>query len=494
MVKNATCRATHGRYLIFTASDSELRFIFGNSPESLEMSTQRSRISSKFLGDTLPKVHSFINTDSIKICSFDYIIDEDNNIVLYWLDQVASNILKRVNIKTSQDFENIKDHGFNASSTISVFIHKLANDSTIKTLAVDWINSKVYLLENDMIRVVNDGKEEKSIIDAGPHSADLVVDPETRQMFWSTMLRLIYVASMDGNGKRKLVHENIEYASGLAIDYPAKRLYWCDFRKSTIETVNFDGHDRQLVRKFENLDEFGLKISPFKMDIFEDEMFVVFSNRSILKLNKFGYQHHDEIFENGPYQNEASHIKIVHAFKRKYSNNNPCVKNPCDKSAICLLSSTEPLKRSCLCADSMYMQKNGSYVKCLNFSDVPKMCTRKCNEGKCRYNSNNEQFCECPPKFEGPFCDQYICSGFCLNQGICQIPSEKVHSAVTSKELKEQRICRCTKNYTGDRCQIPSHMCVSSEKNVYKKNYLVIILFVLEGVSQRRDLFFFLAT
>lgn len=451
--------------MIFTASDSEFRFIFGNNLESLEVSTQKSRISSKFLGDTsLPSVHSFIITDSIKISSFDYIIDEDNNIVLYWLDQVASNILKRINIKTSKDFDDIKEHGFNATSEISVMMYKpLAEDSTVKTLALDWINSKVYFLENDMIRVVTEGNHEKSVIDAGQHSADLVLDPETRQMFWSTMLRLIYVASMDGNGKRKLVYENIEYASSLAVDHPAKRLYWCDLRKSTIETVTLDGFDRQMVRKFEDYDEFGLKISPFKIDIFEDEMFVVFSNRSIQKLNKFGYLH-DSVFENGPYQNEASHIKIVHAFKRKFANNNPCVKNPCDKSAMCLLSSSEPLKRSCLCADSMYMQKNGSYVKCMDYSEVPKMCTRKCfNDGRCRFE-NNEQICECSSKFEGPFCEHYICSGFCLNHGICQLPTDKNISAITTKELKEQRICRCTKNYTGDRCQIPSHICVSLNK------------------------------
>lgn len=55
---------------------------------------------------------------------------------------------------------------------------------------------------------------------------------------------------MNGSYRRDLVGGAMVWPTGLAIDYPARRLYWTDTKTKTIETVRLDGSDRNIVKKF----------------------------------------------------------------------------------------------------------------------------------------------------------------------------------------------------------------------------------------------------
>jgi low-density lipoprotein receptor-related protein 1 (alpha-2-macroglobulin receptor) len=220
------------------------------------------------------------------------------------------------------------------------------------------------------------------------------------------------------------------------------------------------------VRKFEGVDpQSQLAVSPMKIDIFEDELYVIMTNQTIYKLNKFGWRKDYEELNNGPYKFKASHIKIIHMYKRNESLENPCLKHPCDPSAICYLSSEDPLGRSCNCPDNLYIQKNGSHVTCLHRSEISSLCYKTCvNGGKCKY-SGDDMVCECPPKFEGEHCEDYICHGYCKNQGTCSIPP--VTKSFTNEQLKAQRTCNCKPHWKGQRCEIPENACeVSSTRFV----------------------------
>lgn len=71
-------------------------------------------------------------------------------------------------------------------------------------------------------------------------------------MFWSDwgLKPRIEMAFMDGNERKILVDKNILWPAGLAIDYPAKRLYWTDPKALTIESITLFGKDRQKVHHF----------------------------------------------------------------------------------------------------------------------------------------------------------------------------------------------------------------------------------------------------
>lgn len=461
--KNGTCKAINGQHLIFTASESELRFIYELNYES-ELQRTQSR-------DNKPKVrsvHSFIKTSSAKIISFDFLTNEEHDIILFWIDSMPSNNLQRIKVSTKHDFEEIKDKGYDGRNATNLSTNKTKN-TILKSISVDWITFKIYMIEDDMIKTTDfDGKHRKTIIDGGLNSWDIIVDPESRKMFWSTMMRVIYVASMDGAQKKRLVTENIEFASGLAIDYASRRIYWCDVRKSTIETVTIDGQDRQVVRKFDDENTFNkMRISPSKLDIFEDDLYVTLNNQKILKINKFGYKKDFEEISNGPYKFKASDIKIVHTLKHNSSLPNPCSLYPCAKSAVCFLSSVEQSGRSCNCPDDLYIQKNGSHVSCLDRSEIPSLCYKSCdNGGKCKYVGDN-MICECPPQYEGDLCEHYICSGYCKNHGLCSLPSLIIRT-LTTEELKSKRTCKCTENWKGPRCEVPASVCQVSFFCQYK--------------------------
>ncbi|KAL7046079.1 hypothetical protein ACKWTF_002468 [Chironomus riparius] len=452
-LKNGTCKAINGQHLIFTASESELRFIYELSYESDIQRAQTNDTRSK-----VRSVHSFIKTNSSKISSFDFVTNEENDIILFWVDSMPSNNLQSIKMSTKHDFEEIKNKGYDARNSTVLTTNKVKN-TILKSISIDWITFKIYMIEDDMIKSIDyHGRSKKTIIDGGTNSWDIVVDPESRRMIWSTMLRVIYIASMDGAHKKRLVMENIEFASGLAIDYPSRRVYWCDIRKSTIETVTLEGQDRQVVRKFNDINSYNhMHISPNKLDVFEDDLYVVMTNQTILKLNKFGLKKNYEEISNGPYRYKASDIKIIHTLKHNSSLPNPCQLYPCEHTAICFLSSVDQSGRSCNCPDNLYIQKNGSHVSCLHRSQIPSLCYKNCdNGGVCKY-IDDEQVCDCLPQYEGDVCEHYICSGYCKNHGVCTLPSK--HMSLSREELKLKRSCKCTESWKGPRCEIPASIC-----------------------------------
>lgn len=90
------------------------------------------------------------------------------------------------------------------------------------------------------------------IAKAGSQPLDIVCDPHSRRMFWSTLHHGILSASMDGTNKQSLVERGVEWATDLTIDYPTQRLYWADHRKGTIETILLNGKGRHIVTQFRN--------------------------------------------------------------------------------------------------------------------------------------------------------------------------------------------------------------------------------------------------
>jgi sugar lactone lactonase YvrE len=71
-------------------------------------------------------------------------------------------------------------------------------------------------------------------------------------MFWTdvgTRAR-IEVASMDGSGRKTLVGTSLLWPTGLAVDYPGRRLYWADPKTGSIESIRTDGTERVLIKRF----------------------------------------------------------------------------------------------------------------------------------------------------------------------------------------------------------------------------------------------------
>lgn len=137
-------------------------------------------------------------------------------------------------------------------------------------LAVDWIGERIYILDGEENHITStdlNGGEQVSIVSSGPQPLDIVVDPSSRTIFWSTLENGILSASMDGTNKQALIERGIEWATGLSIDYPTNRLYWADHRKGTIETALLNGKSRHIVTQFEKRSKFTTELSILVIEI-----------------------------------------------------------------------------------------------------------------------------------------------------------------------------------------------------------------------------------
>ncbi|KAG7218245.1 hypothetical protein INR49_020505 [Caranx melampygus] len=76
-----------------------------------------------------------------------------------------------------------------------------------------------------------------------PHA--IVVDPQRGKMYWADWGNhpKIETAAMDGTMRETLVEENIQWPTGLAVDYFNERLYWADAKLSQICSVRLNGSD-----------------------------------------------------------------------------------------------------------------------------------------------------------------------------------------------------------------------------------------------------------
>lgn len=128
-----------------------------------------------------------------------------------------------------------------------------------KSLAIDWVGERIYILDAGNHQVVStnlNGADLVTVVASGAQPIDIVVEPNIRKIFWSTLDHGIFSASMDGTDKHILVDRGIEWATGLTVDHSAQRLYWADHRKGSIETVLLNGKSRHVVTQFRNRSKF----------------------------------------------------------------------------------------------------------------------------------------------------------------------------------------------------------------------------------------------
>lgn len=64
-------------------------------------------------------------------------------------------------------------------------------------------------------------------------------------MYWSDWGNhpKIETAAMDGTLRETLVQDNIQWPTGLAVDYHNERLYWADAKLSVIGSIRLNGTD-----------------------------------------------------------------------------------------------------------------------------------------------------------------------------------------------------------------------------------------------------------
>ncbi|XP_077986159.1 low-density lipoprotein receptor-related protein 2-like [Glandiceps talaboti] len=149
----------------------------------------------------------------------------------------------------------------------------------IRGLAVDWLASNLYWIDKSQnsIGISNLNGEHVSTLLKLQENVDdpsaIVVHAEHRYVFWADIGTNARIERSDLRCRHRkiIVDSDIRTPTHIAIDFNKDRLYWTDDSTSVIESVSFDGYDRQ---KFMDLS----MIKFAGLSIFQDILYVAYKN------------------------------------------------------------------------------------------------------------------------------------------------------------------------------------------------------------------------
>ncbi|XP_039746200.1 low-density lipoprotein receptor-related protein 1 [Pararge aegeria] len=214
-------------------------------------------------------------------------------------------------------------------------------------LAADWLGGNLYWAQGGLrlLEVARlDGRHRRVLLAGGMGSPRaLALDPAAGLLFWSdwdAAAPRIERASLAG--RRRAVAVALEpgaVPNGLALDAPARRVYWVDARARAVRTADYAGGDRRDV-----LAGHARLAHPFAAAVFEAHVYWSdWRSSSVQRANKWHGDH------AAPVQRALAQpldVQIIHSSLQPPSATNPCAANG-NCSHLCLIDSAS--ERVCAC-------------------------------------------------------------------------------------------------------------------------------------------------
>lgn len=224
------CKALGDPAMLMLVAEAELHLI----------TPYKGGIDNQLVTKTLPTAAGYRKVDAL-----DVLYDTDK-VTAIWTDHQN----KRVQLMEI-DINHIKRAKRDTNPTVKTILTGLYEP---RGLSIDWVSKKIYITDASRILVstLNGNLTYTLITGQMQQPRDIVVAPAASTVFWTDWgpSPRIEAAFMNGNKRRVLVSSGLLWPTGLAVDHPAGRVYWADPKTGMVESVKYNGGDRQIVVKF----------------------------------------------------------------------------------------------------------------------------------------------------------------------------------------------------------------------------------------------------
>ena len=272
---------------------------------------------------------------------------DNNDIDVNSIDyDYAKNTFYLTDDKNNKIYKGIYDR---IGSTLR--IHPIVTSNLLGPLsiAVDWVNDKLYVAEKPTSRIdvfTTDGLQRTNLITTNIFSpTSLALDPIESYLFFTdaggfTKLQKpkIERAFMDGTSRTIIVSEKLLEPVAIALDILKKRVYWLDKKYDHIETCDYYGLKRHVIAS-------GSQFFPHSitLDIFENTIYYGDATKqAILKFRRHSYTTDANITTFYKFNDftRPKAVKVFHETKQ-LSRNNPCTSSNSSCEHFCLLSHSD---------------------------------------------------------------------------------------------------------------------------------------------------------
>lgn len=205
-------------------------------------------------------------------------------------------------------------------------------------LAVDWVGDKLYVADfvGQKVDVFElNGSYHAVVLGSNLTSpADLALDPTSGLMFVADGGQVLR-AHMDGTHARSIVSEAAYKASGVAVDIVAKRVFWCDSLLDYIETVDYEGANRVMILRGQQVP------SPSRIALFENRVFWTDATKQgIMSVDRFeGASSIQAIFKAKDIRDPKAIVTVHELSQPKVSS--PCGHNNGGCSQLCIVTAVK---------------------------------------------------------------------------------------------------------------------------------------------------------
>ncbi|KAG8223526.1 hypothetical protein J437_LFUL002576 [Ladona fulva] len=223
-------------------------------------------------------------------------------------------------------------------------------------LTVDWLGKNLYFTDAEAhhIGVCNLNGDACTILvnEDVDSPRGIVVVPQDGYMYWSDWGQkpMLARAGMDGSDPAPFVVTDITWPNGLALDYPARRIYWVDAKLLVIDSIKLDGTDRRTILQ-------GIMKHPYSIAVFEDTIYWSdWEGREILSCNKFTGKDRQVVI--------AENKRLIFSLHVYHPSLQPNVLNPCRLarcSHLCLIAPNGRYR--CACPPEKELSSDKQYCK-----------------------------------------------------------------------------------------------------------------------------------